>query len=96
MPLFALYAKDGPQGPALRDEHRAEHMAFMNRIDGEKRVLFAGPLKDRIGGRSVGSLIVFEAEDEDAAQALMAEDPYARAGVFAAAEVLPCLKAFPK
>ena len=96
MALFAFYGKDGPQGAALRDAHRAAHMANMTRLDQAGVMVFAGPLKEAVGGRSIGSLIVFEAEDEQSARALMESDPYTQAGVFDWYEVLPTLKAFPK
>jgi uncharacterized protein YciI len=96
MGLYAFYAKDGPQGAELRAAHRTGHMANMTRLDRAGALVFAGPLKDREGGVSIGSLIVFEAESEEAARRMMAEDPYTQAGVFQSMEVLPTLKAFPK
>jgi len=96
MALFAFYAKDGPEGARLRAEHRAEHMANMTRLDEAGVLVFAGPLKTGEGGPSVGSLIVFEAEDEPAARALIEADPYTRAGVFEWFELLVTLKAFSK
>jgi uncharacterized protein YciI len=96
MPLFSFYARDQPDGPALREANRQAHMDNMSRLDREGRLVFAGPLKDREGGKSVGSLIVFEAASEQAARELMESDPYTRAGVFEWHEILPTLKAFPK
>ena len=96
MPLFSFYAKDGPRGAELREAHRPEHMANMTRLDQAGRLVFAGPLKEREGGRSIGSLIIFEAENEADALTLMEDDPYTRAGVFEWYEVHSTLKAFPK
>ena len=95
MPLFTFYAKDGPDGPARRNEHRAGHLANITALSEAGRVAFAGPLKDPGDGRSIGALIVFEAEDLAAARRLMAEDPYVKGGVFNSVEILPVVKAFP-
>lgn len=94
MALFSFYAKDGPRGGELRDAHRTAHLENMARLDRAGRIVFAGPMKE--GGRSIGALIIFEAESEEAARTEMAEDPYTRAGVFEHYEVLPVVKAFPK
>ena len=53
------------------------------------------PIKDS-AGRSIGALIVFEAEDEASARAEMESDPYTGAGVYAHYELAPVAKAFPK
>jgi uncharacterized protein len=95
MPLFAFYAKDGPNGPALRDAHRVAHLENMTRINAAGRMVFAGPLKDN-AGRSIGALIIFEANDESAARAEMESDPYTRGGVYEHYEITPVVKAFPK
>lgn len=95
MPIYAFYAKDGPEGPARRDAARAAHLANMARLDAAGRIVFAGPIKDS-AGRSIGALIVFEAEDEASARAEMESDPYTGAGVYAHYELAPVAKAFPK
>lgn len=96
MPLFAFYAKDKPEGASLRETHRTAHRANMTRLDQDGRLIFAGPLKDDEGTRSIGSLIIFVAENVAVARGLMEADPYVRAGVFEWFEVLPTLKAYPK
>ncbi len=49
-------------------------------------VAIAGPFLDDKGDM-VGSLLIVEAEDEAAARALLATDPYAKANLFKSAEV---------
>ena len=95
MPLFAFYGKDGARGAELRDAHRPQHLANMAHLDQAGVLVFAGPLKDA-AGTSIGSLIVFEAEDEAAARARIEADPYTRAGVFECYELLATRKAFPR
>ena len=48
----------------------------------------AGPFMDA-AGQSVGSLLLIEVEDQAAAEAFAAADPYAQAGLFASVEVKP-------
>jgi uncharacterized protein YciI len=40
-------------------------------------------------GQPIGSLIVIEAEDQAAADAIAAEDPYVKAGLFQSVSVRP-------
>jgi uncharacterized protein YciI len=47
------------------------------------------------GGHPRGSVIVFEADDLDAARAFAAGDPYVRQGVFESHEVFETLQVFP-
>lgn len=60
---------------------RESHLAFL-RSSG--RVVSAGPLfsLDDEDGSPVGSLVMFNAESLEEAHAFVAEDPYARAGLF--------------
>ena len=85
MPLFALIGRDGARAPELRRQHRPAHLANLRPLAAAGRVRFAGPLLE--GGVPVGSLVVFEAPDLDAARALAASDPYVVHGVFAEHEV---------
>ena len=62
----------------VRDAHRGEHIAYRKSF-GDKMPL-AGPLLDDAGA-TVGSLIIVEADDRNAATALAANDPYVKLGV---------------
>lgn len=86
MPLFALIGWDVADSAALRAAHRPAHLAALEPLVAEGRVRQAGPLLDR-EGRPCGSLVVFEAESRDAAEAVAARDPYIVHGVFARYEV---------
>lgn len=91
--LFALICHDGPDGPALRREHRPAHLAW---LDGHgAKVRLAGPFLDE-AGQPIGSLLLIEAEDHAAAQAFAAEDPYARAGLFAKVTIRAWRQVLPK
>ncbi|WP_062017148.1 YciI family protein [Aureimonas sp. AU4] len=77
--LFALLCEDRTDAGSLRAETRAEHLAHLKALG--TRLRFAGPFLDE-GEKPVGSLLVVEAESREAAEALAAQDPYARAGLF--------------
>ena len=86
MPLFTLACRDKPESFDLRARTRDAHLAYLAERAGEVRL--GGPWLDG-EGRSVGSLVIVEAEDQVAAEAFAAADPYARAGLFERVEVTP-------
>ncbi|MDX1650272.1 MAG: YciI family protein [Myxococcota bacterium] len=94
MPLFALIGRDGPDGVALRRQHREAHLAHLERLAGAGRLRFAGPLRDG-AGEPCGSLVLFEADDLGAALVVAAEDPYAQEGVFRETELHETLQVLP-
>ena len=96
MPMFILYAKDVEGSAELRARHRADHLAHVTQLDEAGRIVFAGPLKDEAGERSMGAVIIFEARDLADARATVASDPFTQGGIFAELEIHPVLKAFPK
>ncbi|MBM4132279.1 MAG: hypothetical protein FJ245_00790 [Nitrospira sp.] len=88
---FVILGFDGPEGAAKRKVHRPAHLARMDVLDAQGRVVLAGPLTDQ-----AGSLIVIEAESLAEAEAFIREDPYVVHGVFARFEVHPFMQVFPK
>jgi uncharacterized protein YciI len=86
--LFALICNDKPGHLQVRLDNRPAHVAFLDGINGEKKLAFAGPFLDG-DGKPCGSLVVIEAPDLAAARALAAEDPYAKAGLFEKVDIRP-------
>lgn len=86
--LFALICKDKPGHLQTRQDTRPAHVAFLDGLNAEGRLAFAGPFLDA-EGKPDGSLVVVEAADRSAAEALAAADPYAKAGLFESVEVRP-------
>ncbi|CDX42136.1 conserved hypothetical protein [Mesorhizobium sp. ORS 3359] len=84
--LFALICKDKPGSLQLRVDTRPAHVAFLEGLNGEGKLAFAGPFLNA-EGKPDGSLVVVEAPDLAAAQALSAADPYAEAGLFESVEI---------
>lgn len=82
--LFAVICDDRPGGLAIRTANRAAHLDYLKATEAR----LAGPFLDAAGAM-VGSLVVIEAEDEAAAEAWAAADPYARAGLFERVAIRP-------
>lgn len=83
--LFVLAATDKENSLALRMATREAHFAYA-RETGVIRL--GGPFLDQ-NGDMAGSLIIFEAENIEAAKRWAAADPYAKAGLFARSDVRP-------
>lgn len=81
--LFVLAATDRPDSLELRIATRPAHFEYAKATNCIK---LGGPFLDAKGDMA-GSMIVFEAADMDAAKAWAANDPYAKAGLFAKSEI---------
>ena len=81
--LFVATCIDKENSLALRMATREAHFAYV-RDTGVVRL--GGPFLDAKGDMA-GSLIIFEAQDLDAARAWHENDPYKKAGLFARSEV---------
>ena len=88
---FAIIGYDNPQGEAKRKLHRAAHLANLESLDRQGRVILAGPLTDK-----TGSLLVLEFETREEAKDFVRHDPYMVYGVFERVEIHPFLQVFPK
>ena len=86
--LFAVICKDKRGSLQVRLDTRPEHIAFLEGLNGDKKLAFAGPFLDP-EGKPNGSLVVVDAPDMAGAQALSAADPYAKAGLFESVEIRP-------
>ena len=62
--------------PSAVEPHRADHRAFIKRGVEQGRILVSGPMEPRTGG-----VIVATVSSRAEVDALIAEDPYHRAGV---------------
>lgn len=100
MLCYAIIAEDALNSLQKRLNERPAHLARLQQLRDEGRLLLAGPhpLIDcedpGVAGFS-GSLIVARFDDLDSAQAWAAADPYVRAGVYASVRVKPFRKVLP-
>lgn len=68
----------------LVSQHRPAHREYLTELLHAGKIVAAGPFLDHFG-----ALIVYEAETPEAAEALIAADPFKAAGVFVAWTVRP-------
>ncbi|CAE6693428.1 MAG: YciI family protein [Nitrospira sp.] len=87
---FVILGFDGPDGQARRKIHRPAHLANLEPLNRQGKVLLAGPFTDQ-----TGSLIIIEASSLEEAQKFAAEDPYTLHGIFERVEVHPFLQVLP-
>ena len=84
--LFAFVCTDKPDHLQVRMDNRPAHLEWLNGLNAEGRLKFAGPFLGA-DGKPTGSLVVVAADDLAAARTLSSEDPYAKAGLFAQVDV---------
>lgn len=84
--IFAVICKDKPGHLEIRKETRPEHLAYLEELNEQGTLKFAGPFLDD-EDQPLGSLVMIEAEDRARAEAIAANDPYAIAGLFETVEV---------
>ena len=96
MSLFAMVAKDVPNGQTLRKQYRQEHVDHVRALHDAGRIVLAGPLKDDEHKNSIGAIIVFEAESVEEARHWVNADPYVVGGVFSSVSVNSFRQVFPK
>ncbi len=85
--LYAVSALDKADHLAVRMENRPAHLDFLNA--NTDRIRIAGPYLSGDDGDPIGSFLIVEADSEPAVEALLAQDPYAKAGLFDTVEIRP-------
>jgi uncharacterized protein YciI len=85
--LFVATCTDKPDSNALRLENRPAHLAYLNGLGA--KVKAGGALLSADRKTVLGSLLILEAETEADIEAMLAQDPYALAGLFAGVDVKP-------
>jgi len=81
--LFLALCFDKPDHVDLRLSTRPAHLAYLDRYAAQ--VKLGGPFIE--GDKPVGSMLILDCADEASARALLAEDPYAQAGLFERVEL---------
>ena len=97
---YALSGEDAPGTLQTRLAVRPEHVARLEALRDEGRLLLAGPMPaidspDPGDAGFTGSLIVAEFESLAAAQSWADADPYRAAGVYASVVVKPFKRVLP-
>jgi uncharacterized protein YciI len=92
--LFSLYCTDKPGCFDLRMERRPDHVAYLETQ--VPIIVYGGPLLDNQADKPVGSLLIINVADHDAAVHFSQNDPYTQAGLFAEVLIRPTRQVFPK
>ena len=85
--LFAMSATDRLDAGTLRATTRPEHLEHLKTLG--TQVAFAGPYLAADGKTPIGSLVIFEAADQAAAEAFARADPFFKAGLFVSMTITP-------
>ena len=98
--LYVIYARDVADSLERRLSVRPEHLARLDALQAEGRLVLAGPLPAVDAAHPgpagfTGSLIVAEFDTLDAARTWAEADPYWAAGVYADVEVKPMRQVYP-
>ena len=96
MSQFVVIGWDGPDGPARRKKNRDKHVAHIEALDREGRIVLAGPIRDDADNKSIGAVIVLTAANLDEARNLVSQDPYVTGQVFETITVNAFNRVFPK
>lgn len=99
--LYVLVGEDHPDSLNKRLAVRAAHLARVQALQVEGRVVVAGPMPaidspDPGPAGFAGSLIVAEFDSLAAAEGWLAADPYVTSGIFAKTWVRPFKQVFPQ
>jgi len=97
---YAIYAEDVPNSLEKRMNARAAHLARLNEMQAQGRLLLAGPFPaidsvDPGPAGFSGSLIIVEFDNLESATIWADADPFVSAGVYASVIVKPFRKTLP-
>ncbi|KZX71339.1 MULTISPECIES: YciI family protein [unclassified Alcanivorax] len=98
--LYAIISEDVANSLPLRKQARADHLARLESLKEQGRLILAGPhpaidSNDPGDAGFTGSLVVAEFPSLEAAQQWADADPYIAAGVYAGVTVKPFKKVLP-
>jgi uncharacterized protein YciI len=89
---FMAYCLDKLGALEVRMANRPKHVEYLTSYN--DKLVFAGPLLD--GEAMIGTLVVLDVADRAAMDKFLANDPYAKAGLFQSVSVHGVKKVFPK
>ena len=97
---YVIYAQDRPDSLSQRLASRPDHLARLETLQSEGRLLVAGPCpaidsNDPGAAGFTGSVIIADFPSLADAQTWANDDPYRKAGVYEQVSVKPFKKVFP-
>ena len=99
MPVFVVTCTDQDGTVEKRLAVRPQHLARLEQLDAEGRLIVAGAMpKDPSNPQAgfYGSTIIVDFDSREALDAWLQDEPFLKEGVYAKIEVKPFNKAFPK
>ena len=99
MPLFVVSCTDQEGTVEKRLAVRPQHLARLEQLDAEGRLIVAGAMpKDPANPQAgfYGSTIIVDFDTREALDAWLQDEPFLKEGVYAQIDVKPFNKAFPK
>lgn len=99
--LYMLMGEDVPGSGELRKKARPAHLARIEVLQAEGRLVLAGPVPaidspDPGPAGFFGSLIIAEFGSQAEAETWLQADPYVEHGIFRSTTVSPFIQTFPK
>ena len=96
MSLFVIIGHDVANSSAQRQATRAEHVARLQKLDSEQRLIIAGPTPIEHGLEAMsGSVIIANFDSLEAAQTWVNAEPYLRDGVYSHVDIRPFIHTLP-
>lgn len=99
MPLFVVTCTDSEGTVEKRLAVRPQHLARLEKLDAEGRLIAAGAMPKDPGNPQAGfygSTIIADFDSREALDAWLQEEPFLQEGVYGHIDVKPFNKAFPK
>ncbi len=90
--IYAVLFEDDEKHSDQRSVYMAAHLAFLER--NASRITAAGPMKDTASGQPAGGLWLVTAEDAQAVQVLVEEDPFWPTGLRKSIRILQWTQVF--
>jgi uncharacterized protein len=99
MPLYVLTCTDKEGTVEKRLATRPQHIARLEKLNAEGRVIAAGAMpKDPANPQAgfYGSTMIVDFDSREALDAWIADEPFLKEGIYAHVDVKPFNKAFPQ
>lgn len=91
---YVIFAQDNPDSLEKRLAVRPAHLARLEKLQAEGRLLTAGPNPTEDGSGITGSTVIAEFNSLEEAQQWASQDPYVEAGVYGEVIIKPFKKVF--
>lgn len=83
--LYIIYQEDGPGSAEVRARVKQAHLDYLERH--RNILVLGGALLDDDGAARIGSVLILNVPNREAAEAFSAEEPLRKAGVFRSVKI---------